>query len=192
MSYFNYTDESIKDGGAGFTPAPYGFKITRSEDSPTKSGKPCLSIDIDLYDLATKEKVGNGIKYVNFYHGNPTGASMLAALCKVTKTESMEKPNDLVSKGGVVLVGFEQDFKDMSKWYPKPAFGGFGCWYSKEKLSASEVKDGKTEASAFLDRLSVLAETPYRGQDGQQYASKQTVVAEPSTASAPESGDLPF
>ena len=197
MAYFSYTDDSIKDGGAGFKPAPYFFKITRSEDAPARSGTACLSIDIDLFDTTTKEKVGKGIKYINFYHENITGASMLAALCKVVAVPVLNSPSDLIGKSGVVLVGFEQDYKDMSKWYPKPAFGGFGSWFNKDKLSASEIKEGKEgkEAVAFFDRLSVLAETPYRGQDGQLYATKQAESPAPAPAatSTPETDDnLPF
>jgi len=187
MSYFNYTDDQIKDGGAGFKVGPYGFKIVKSEDSPTKAGDPRLNIDIDLFDLSTKEKVGKGIRYISFNVKHEIGQSQLAALLKVAGMTSLEKPSDLVGKGGVVLVGYEQDYKDDSKCFPKPAFGGFGCWFNKEKLSATEIKDGATESKSFMERLSALIEAPYRGQDGQMHKDKPSASApEQSTDSTPE------
>jgi len=193
MSYFNFSADQVKDSGAGFKVGPYGYKVVKSEDSPTKAGNPRLNIDIDLYDLTTKEKVGKGIKYIGFNIGHEIGQGQLASLLTTVGLKSLEKPSDLVGKGGVVLVGFEQDYSDQTKSYPKPAFGGFGCWYTKEKLSATEVKEGKAEAEAFTSRLSALIEAPYRGQDGKQHADKP-VSEKPTPSPKKEEDDssMPF
>lgn len=189
MSYFSFNDDQIKDGGSGFKPNAYGFLITKSEDSPTQAGKKRLQIDIDLFDLTTREKVGKGIKYISFFLEHEVGQGQLASLCKAVKVQALNSPADLVNKGGVVLVGFEQAYNDETKHYPKPAFGGFGCWFSKEKLSPSEIKDGKTEPQAFMERLSALIEAPYRGQDGKQHATKPATYHAKEEASA---SDEPF
>lgn len=185
--------KDYKEGGSSFEPGAYFFRIDKAEGGKTKTGKEKLDIDIKLYEMYDKKEVGKGIKYISFIPEVEQQASMLSALCAVVgMPDGFGKEGELVGKGGIVLVGWEEDFMEAGKFYPKPAFGGFGCWFSKEKKSATEIKDS-LEPEMMLKRLSELVEKPYYS-NGASFASKPSAPSAPSApASTPETSDeMPF
>ncbi|MCG7851764.1 MAG: hypothetical protein MIO92_04505, partial [Methanosarcinaceae archaeon] len=71
--------ENYSEEGSSFQAGPYFFKITRSESGTTKSGKAKLDIDIELFGMEDKVKVGKGIKYISFIPEVEQQKNMLSA-----------------------------------------------------------------------------------------------------------------
>lgn len=157
MSYFTATNDFKEGTGGGVQTGAYFYKVVRAEDKDNKR----LTIDIDLYDIGDKGAKGT-IKFISFNIAHEIGQGQLSAMMKTAGVATLNAPTDLVGKGGVVIVGQEQKWDDKTKFFPQVGFGGFGCWFSKDKLSATEMKDGKKEVEAFTERLSSIIIAPYR------------------------------
>ena len=188
MSYFKAGTDFAEGGAKGPEVGPYLYKVIKSEDSPTNNGKPRLQIDIALFSMDKKD-LDTSIRYISFFHGSDFGAQLLSTFMKTVGVAELNSPADLVGKKGVVLVGREQDYKDATKAYLKPAFGGIGCWFDENKVSATGSKD------AFLERMSALMENPYRLQNGTDAKELPNggASAPAQAASTPETdGDMPF
>ena len=188
MSYFTATDKFSEGTGGGIQTGAYFYKVIKAED---KEGKR-LTIDVDLFDLSTKEKKG-AINFIGFNIQHEIGQGQLSAMMKTAGIATLNEPTDLVGKGGVVIVGQEQKWNDTSKYFAAVGFGGFGCWFSKDKLSATEMKEGKTEVGAFTERLAEIITNPFRVGNEQlpvkPMASTQRAIAKESPAS---DESLPF
>lgn len=188
--------ENYSEEGSGFQAGPYFFKITRSESGMTKSGKAKLDIDIELFGMEDKVKVGKGIKYISFIPEVEQQKNMLSALCAVVGLgKGFDKESELVGKGGVVLVGWEESFTQPGEYFPKPAFGGFGAWFDRDKMSATELKSGSSEGH-FMERLGKLIESPYRDVSGRAMAERPAKQAKsapaPVAQKQDDSSDMPF
>jgi len=161
-----------------FKPGAFGFTITKSETTETKSGKEAISLDFQLYNLDDRSKA-NEIKYFNMLTDSEDAMRILDNIMYAVDLESYNNVSELVGKGGVMLVGYEQDFRDLTSWYPKPYKGGFSAFFNKDKLSPSEIVDNSTVAEEFATMLSALIEKPYRDDNGIDYERKP--VAETSS-----------
>lgn len=188
MSYFTATDDFKEGTGGGIQTGAYFYKVVKAEDNEGKR----LTIDIELFDLTTKDKRG-AINFIGFNIQHEIGQGQLSAMMKTAGIATLNNPADLVGKGGVVIVGQEQKWNDTSKYFASVAFGGFGCWFSKDKLSATEMKAGKKEVESFTERLSDIMINPYRVGNEQlpvkpMASTTRTINSEVST----DESSMPF
>jgi len=166
-----------------FKPGAYKFVITKSEMAETKSGREQISLDFQLYNLEDNSK-GKEIKYFNMLTEEAEAMKILDSIMYAVNLESYQNVAELNGKGGIMLVGWEQDFRDPTAWYPKPYRSGFAAFYNAEKKSPSEIAGNSDVAEEFAKMLTALNEKPYRDDNGNDYESKPT--AEVSDMPSPE------
>lgn len=217
MSLFTVGDDYADGGGEGVKHGEYYFKVIGAEQKETgpnskNPGTPMLVLDIQLYNKDKSE--ASSIKYINFVIGksDSVGSRQLNSLCTVCGVATLETGKELIGQKGIILAGFEQDYRNDAKKFLKPAFGGFGCWYNMERLSATEIKEKIETPVSIETSLEKLNKAPVKLNNSSRYVSvdefykivgaSQPVVAPtylppagaPAPApAAPEAGeDMPF
>ena len=178
--------QSAKSYSGGLPSGPHFFNITKVERGKTKAGDESVSFFFDIYDLE-KKKIGD-IKYFSVLVGQDFGQAIINNMMWATNMSEGEY-EDFVGKGGLVLLSYKQNYRDQTKWYTEPAFGGTRCWFSKDKFSPKEIEDGAIENVEFANQLSKLLDTPYEDLDGNFTASKPKA----QTSEEPETDeDMPY
>ncbi len=193
MSSFKPNAE-FKSGSGGHSAGPYFFKIVSAESGKTAGGKPSVSFDLDLFDTGSKDKVGETLKYVSFLPEEDFGIDQLSQLVVACgKKDGYDSEQEMVGCGGIVIIGYNQNYKNPDKWYSGPANQKSGSFFNKEKFSPREITEKATNAEQFGKTLASVLEKPYCSLGWERFESKPIDTTLSTPASTPETdSDLPF